>query len=137
MVGYKLPESPTDAESKWRCDLCGHMETAQRMEGIVKALESRLNSISVQIQPVPLLSRFLENCKSLVHNNHWIVTQAEDAIMKEWAKDPDVRFRGQSPEEICMTCEYFVSICFHALYVRSVVSPGLSFHRGKLYIGYL
>lgn len=133
MVGYQLPELPTEADSIWSCQLCGHTETAKRIEGIVKALESRLNSISVQIQPVPLLSRFLENCKSLVHNNHWIVTQTEDAIMKEWAKDPDVRFRGHSPEEIAMTCEYFVSLCFHALHVRNVVSPGLSFHRGKYF----
>lgn len=135
MVGYKLPEFPTVPESKWKCDLCGHSESAEIINGIVSALEGRLEAITQQNQkPVPLLVRFLENCKTLVHNNHWIVTQTEDAIMKEWARDPDVRFGGSDPQAIIMNCEYFISICFHVLSVRNVVAPGLSFHRGIIFL---
>ena len=146
MTGYKLPVEPTEALSQWKCDLCQHTENSEIILTIVKALENRLYEIvgpeqgpprsfegeGGGVRVVQSLSRFLENSKSLVHNNHWIVTQTEDQIMKEWARDPDVRFGGSTPEDIMISCEYFISLCYHQLAVRNLVSPGLSFHRGKI-----
>ncbi|CAL8130747.1 unnamed protein product [Orchesella dallaii] len=126
MIGHRLPLVPTEPESKWRCGRCGHLESGEIVEGLVKALEDRLSSC---VGNVPLLVRFLENSKQLLHNNHWIVTQAEDAIMREWATEPELRYKGGTPQEVVLSCEYFVSICFHVLSVRNVTSPGLSFHR--------
>ena len=72
-----LPMDSLDAQSKWKCDKCGHSIESGKATQIVEDLLQKRNAIPKGDIPGHL--QFLGQAEKLVHPHHYVLT-----LTKRW-----------------------------------------------------
>ncbi|XP_021949211.1 SET domain-containing protein SmydA-8 [Folsomia candida] len=121
--GSVLPLHPLVIDSEWQCNICHKKYFWDDINNTIQELMTKLE----QCETVTDMENFIKEAQGTVHLNHWLITEAEDAVCQQ-----RMQTLYENDEVTLEERDVHISMCEHLLKVKNLTAPGFSLERGRL-----